>query len=43
MDRSNLSLTHLEGEIMAFMNIVIDLAKKVFAAHGEDATGKLVM
>ena len=43
MDRSNLSLIHLGGKIMAFMNIVIDLAKKVFAVHGEDATGMLVL
>jgi hypothetical protein len=42
MERSNFSLTHLEGEIMAIITIGIDLAKKVFTFHGVDTAGKLM-
>jgi transposase len=42
MKRSNFSLTHLEGEIMAIITIGIDLAKNVVAVHGVDETGKPV-
>ena len=42
MERSNFSLTHLEGEIMAIITIGIDLAKNVFAVYRVHETGKPV-
>ena len=43
MKRSNVSLTHLEGEIIAIITIGIDLAKNVFAVGGVDETDKPVL
>jgi transposase len=33
----------VEGEIMTIVTVGIDLAKNVFAVHGEDETGKPVL
>ena len=43
MERLNVSLTQLEGEIMAIITIGIDLAKIFFAVHSVDETGKPVL
>ena len=42
MERQICSSTHLflEREVMAIVTVGIDLAKKVFAVHGVDETGK---
>jgi transposase len=43
MERSNFSLTHQEGEIMAIITMGSDLAKNAFAVHRVDETGKPVL
>jgi len=40
MERQNFSSTNSRGEIMAIVNVGIDLAKDDFAVHGVDESGK---
>lgn len=43
MEGANCSPTHREGEIMAIVTVCIDLAKNVFAVHGVDESGKVIL
>jgi transposase len=43
MGSAKFSSTFLTGEIITIVTVGIDPAKKVFAVHGVDATGKPVL
>ena len=43
MESSNFSSTYLEGELVAILTVVIDLAKNVFAMHFIDKSCEAVL